>query len=157
MYASNHRFVCLFQSTHIDPLSTCWESQYVNGSLRLRQQVCLKMEEVSTLLEFGISSVLFVIIVSVIALCVHSRKAKVASSTRRDPKRHLRAGPNYRGKHRINSNRSVISSVVSSNEDLTSYYEVFQLIVPKLNLAEVKTIQENENNGIIVKNDLTDQ
>ena len=77
MYASNHRFVCLFQSTHIDPLSTRRESHYWNGSRRLGQQVCLKMEpELSTLLEFGISSVLFVIIVSVIALCVHARKAK---------------------------------------------------------------------------------
>lgn len=86
----------------------------------------------------------------------------VASSTRRDPKRHLRASANYKGKHRINSNRSVISSVVSSNEDLTSYYEVYQLIVPPTyNPTDMKTscnlIEENENPGDIAKPCMQDQ
>lgn len=80
----------------------------------------------------------------------------VASSTRRDPKRHLRASANYKGKHRINSNRSIVSSVVSSNEDLASYYEVYTLIVPPtFNPTDMKTsgnlIEENENSGDIAK------
>lgn len=86
----------------------------------------------------------------------------VASSFRRDPKRHLRASANYKGKHRINSDRSVISSVVSSNEDLVSYYEVYQLIVPPTyNPTDMKTssnlIEENENSGDIAKPCMQDQ
>lgn len=124
------------------------------------------MEEFTDLLNFGAISVLFVIIlVVVIAFCVHAKKAKVASSstaTRRDPKRHLRASANYKGKHRINSNRSIVSSVVSSNEDLTSYYEVYQLIVPPAySLTDMKSgrnlIEENENSGDIAKPCMQDQ
>lgn len=120
-------------------------------------------EEFTDLLNIGAISVfLLIILISVIALCVHTKKAKVASSFRRDPKRHLRASANYKGKHRINSDHSVISSVVSSNEDLVSYYEVYQLIVPPTyNPTDMKTssnlIEENENSGDIAKPCMQDQ
>nr|XP_011446119.2 uncharacterized protein LOC105341338 [Crassostrea gigas] len=120
-------------------------------------------DELTDLLNFGTVCVfLFIILIAVIALCVHTKKAKVASSTRRDPKRHLRASANYKGKHRINSNRSIVSSVVSSNEDLASYYEVYTLIVPPTyNPTDMKTsgnlIEENENSGDIAKPCMQDQ
>lgn len=120
-------------------------------------------DELTDLLNFGTVCVfLLIILIAVIALCVHTKKAKVASSTRRDPKRHLRASANYKGKHRINSNRSIVSSVVSSNEDLASYYEVYTLIVPPTyNPTDMKTsgnlIEENENSGDIAKPCMQDQ
>lgn len=120
-------------------------------------------DELTDLLNIGAVCVfLLIILIAVIAVCVHAKKAKVASSTRRDPKRHLRASANYKGKHRINSNRSIVSSVVSSNEDLASYYEVYTLIVPPTyNPTDMKTsgnlIEENENSGDIAKPCMQDQ
>lgn len=84
----------------------------------------------------------------------------LVASTTHDPKRHLRAGENYSRKHRVNSNRSIVSSNVSSNEDLTSYYEAQQLVVPTFYIEPTTNcdlIEENEITEDLTKNKLSDQ
>ncbi|XP_062574623.1 uncharacterized protein LOC134236454 [Saccostrea cucullata] len=108
----------------------------------------LKISTTSSVIGINIVIVMFV---GLIVLCVHKKNTKVASDTR-VRKRHLRAGENYNGKHRIDSNRSIISSVVSSNEDLTSYYEVYQIIVPTCNM-DSKTCTVSEQNEVFTNDE----
>lgn len=73
-----------------------------------------------------------------------------------DFKRYFWVSVNYKGKYWINSNCSIVFSVVSLNEDLVLYYEVYMLIVFLIyNLIDMKIsgnlIEENENFGDIVK------
>ncbi|XP_061192511.1 uncharacterized protein LOC133200741 [Saccostrea echinata] len=99
-----------------------------------------KISTTSSVIGINIVIVMFV---GLVVLCVHKKSTKVASATR-VRKRHLRAGENYNGKHRIASNRSIISSVVSSNEDLTSYYEVYQIVVPTMDSKTCHVAEQTE-------------